>query len=159
MQYVDHPVIGYLIQTCPTSADTSILDEISALTDQGAQVHLFVLQPGPDPTDTMAIDPMKAAMSYMPQLSQHRENVGADGQTVMTAYWYWLVHSPSIYWQTLRLSHQYRLEWGDFLQSMYLAQQLHCRDIKQLKVVSSHFSTAMVEIAQQFYDFSWTMMS
>jgi hypothetical protein len=160
MQYLDHhPVIGYLMPTCPTSADPSILDEILALANQGMKIHLFVLQPCPDRADTIAIGPVKAPMTYIPHLSHRPEDVGVDGQAVMTAYWYWLIYSPSIYWRTLQLSHRYRLEWEDFLQAMCLAQQLHCREIKQLKVASSHFSAAMVKIAQQFYDFSWTMTS
>jgi hypothetical protein len=80
----------------------------------------------------------------------------AESQAAMMAYWYWLMHSPSVYWRSLQLSHAYRLEWSDFLQAMYLAHELHQRDIKELKIVASHLSIAIVKIAQQFYDFSWT---
>jgi hypothetical protein len=152
-------VIGYLVQAFPTNLDTVMLEEILGLEERSRNIHLFVLQNGADPAASWDIDRVKTPVTRIPQLSNQPEQSVAESQAAMMAYWYWLMHSPSVYWRSLQLSHAYRLEWPDFLQAMYLAHELHQRDIKQLKIVAGHLSIAIVKIAQQFYDFSWTTTS
>jgi hypothetical protein len=159
-------VIGYLMQNCPTSADTSMLEEeilmleeISGSEERGMNIHLFVLQNYAGPVVNCDRGRVKMPMTCIPQLSNQPEQSVAESQAAMMAYWYWLMHSPSVYWRTLQLSHAYRLEWPDFLQAMYLAYELHQKEIKQLKIIDRQLSIAIVKIAQQFYDFSWTTMS
>ena len=152
-------VIGYLMQTLPTGADTSIMEEILVLEQQGVNIHLFVLQNYTNPAASLDIGLGETPITCIPQLlSNQPEQSVAESQAAMMAYWYWLMYSPSVYWRTLQLSHRYRLEWPDFLQAMSLAHELHQREIKQLKIADRHLPTAIVKIAQQFYDFSWTMM-
>ncbi len=146
-------VIGYLIQTLPLGAD---LEEILVSEGRGGNIHLFVLQNSADAAMRLDTDRGNTPLTCIPQLSNQPEQSVAESQAAMMAYWYWLMHSPSVYWRSLQLSHGYRLEWADFLQAMYLAHELHQRKIKQLKIIDCHLSTAIVKIAQQFYDFSCT---
>ncbi len=146
--------IGYLIPTFPLGAD---LEEFLGSAEQGTNIHLFVLRNCADAAVSLDTDRGKTPMTCIPQLSNQPEQSVAESQAAMMAYWYWLMHSPSVYWRSLQLSHGYRLEWPDFLQAMYLAHELHHREIKQLKIIDRHVSTAIVKIAQQFYDFSCTM--
>ncbi len=146
-------VIGYLLPTFPLGAD---LEELLVSEGRGRNIHLFVLQNCADAAMSWDADRVNTPMTCIPQLSNQPEQSVAESQAAMMAYWYWLMHSPSVYWRSLQLSHGYRLEWPDFLQAMYLAHELHQREIKHLKIAGGHLSTAIVKIAQQFYDFSCT---
>jgi hypothetical protein len=77
----------------------------------------------------------------------------------MIAQWHWLSRSPRVYAQAWQSCQAQGLTGEDFLQAAYLAQELQRLGIRHLQVHFANLPTAIVEIAQVFYDFSFNIFA
>jgi glycosyltransferase involved in cell wall biosynthesis len=162
-QSIDRPIgsapIGYLMKSYPKISETFILNEILELERQGVDLHLFSLRPCPDTKSHPDVAKVKAPVTYIPKLRQAKQYHWDHIQQLLSAQLYWFSQSPKSCWQAWACAQQQGLEVEDFLQAAYLAYELRRLNIQHLQVHFANLPTAIVEIAQQFYEFSFNIFA
>jgi glycosyltransferase involved in cell wall biosynthesis len=151
--------IGYLMKSYPKISETFILNEILELERQGVDLHLLSLRPCPDVKSHPDVAKVKAPVTYIPKLRQAQQYHWESIQKLLSVQWHWLSQSPEAYWQAWSYCQQQGLEVEDFLQAAYLAYVLQDLKIRHLQVHFANLPTAIVEIAQHFYDFSFNIFA
>jgi glycosyltransferase involved in cell wall biosynthesis len=152
-------VIGYVMKSYPKISETFILNEILELERQGVQLHLFSLRPCPDIRSHPDVAQVKADVTYIPQLRQNKKYNLDRVQALFSAQFYWLINAPIAY-QTAFISYKNQsLDWEDFLQATFLAKKLQQLKITHLQVHFANLPTAIVEIAQILYPFTFNIFA
>ncbi|MEB3295788.1 MAG: glycosyltransferase [Synechococcales bacterium] len=153
------PVIGYLMKSYPKISETFILNEILELERQGIQLHLFSLRPCPDAKSHPDVSKVKAPVTYIPLLRQNKGYSLERLQHLASAQLYWLKKFPDRSWQAFEFYKTQSLEWEDFLQAAFLAKTLSDLQITHVQVHFANLPTAIVEIAQYFYPFTFNIFA
>jgi glycosyltransferase involved in cell wall biosynthesis len=151
--------IGYLMKSYPKISETFILNEILELERQGVQLHLFSLRPCPDTRSHPDVAQVKADVTYIPQLRQNKTYSFDRAKALFTAQWYWLIQAPIAYRNAFVFYQKESLEWEDFLQAAFLAQELQRLQITHLQVHFANLPTAIVEMAQMLYPFTFNIFA
>jgi glycosyltransferase involved in cell wall biosynthesis len=158
-QPIKQPPIGYLMKSYPKISETFILNEILELERQGVDLHLFSLRPSPDVKSHPDVAQVQAPVTYIPKLRQAQAYSVDRIKQLIAAQWHWLRRSPQAYGNAWNCYQAQNLAWEDFLQAAYLAQSLEQLGIKHLQVHFANLPTAIVEVAQQFYPFSFNIFA
>ncbi len=147
------------MKSYPKISETFILNEILELERQGVDLHLFSLRPSPDVKSHPDVAQVQAPVTYIPKLRQDKAYSGDRIQKLVAAQWHWLRRSPPAYANAWKSYQAQNLAWEDFLQAAYLAQELERLGIQHLQVHFANLPTAIVEVAQYFYAFSFNIFA
>ncbi len=147
------------MKSYPKISETFILNEILELERQGVDLHLFSLRPSPDVKSHPDVAQVQAPVTYIPKLRQAQAYSIDRIQKLVGAQWHWLRRSPQAYGNAWKCYQMQNLAWEDFLQAAYLAQELERLGIRHLQVHFANLPTAIVEVAQQFYPFSFNIFA
>jgi glycosyltransferase involved in cell wall biosynthesis len=152
-------IIGYVMKSYPKISETFILNEILELERQGVQLHLFSLRPCPDIRSHPDVAQVKADVTYIPQLRQNKKYKLDRVQALLGAQCYWLINAPIAYRTAFIFYKNESLDWEDFLQAAFLAKRLQQLRITHLQVHFANLPTAIVEIAQILYPFTFNIFA
>jgi glycosyltransferase involved in cell wall biosynthesis len=152
-------IIGYVMKSYPKISETFILNEILELERQGVQLHLFSLRPCPDIRSHPDVAQVKADVTYIPQLRQNKKYNLDRVQSLFGAQWHWLTRAPIAYRTAFTFYQDESLDWEDFLQAAFLAKKLQHLKITHLQVHFANLPTAIVEMAQILYPFTFNIFA
>jgi glycosyltransferase involved in cell wall biosynthesis len=153
------PVTGYLLKTYPKLSETFILNEILELERQGVHLHLFSLRQPAEGKTHADVAQVKAPVTYLPSLLPQFQFGDAIALLKAHAQLFW--QSPKRYWKAWRF-HRDRPETkrlNEFLQAGDLALTLQTLGITHLQAHFANVPTATTEIAQQFWEFTYSIFA
>lgn len=147
------------MKSYPKISETFILNEILELERQGVKLHLLSLRPCPDVKSHPDVSKVQAPVTYIPLLRQNKEYSLERFQQLMSAQLYWLQNFPDRSWQAFEFYKTQSLEWEDFLQATFLAKTLSDLRITHVQVHFANLPTAIVEVAQYLYPFTFNIFA
>lgn len=136
----DRLVVGYVVRKFPVLSETFILNEILALEELGAEVHVFSLAPTRDPRFHEGIARLQATIHYVPGALEWKPLRRYARRQAR--------RSPRRYWRQVLdvlATRKPRLLWR-FMQASWVAERARKVGVRHLH---AHFANRTATVAQQ----------
>ncbi len=151
------PTIGFLVKNYPKLSETFILNEILELERQGINLHIFSLRKRTDRRAHPGVAQVKAPVTYLPTMLPNFDP--ADETLLIETQLQALQQDAATYFDAMQfyLSRQEDRRLHEFMQGIYLADQMRQLNITHLHVHFANVPTATAEIAQFFHPIPYSI--